>query len=126
MPPRDLKRLAPSAYTVAIICPLEVEMSAARFMLDEEHHRPSTAQGDKSIYIAGEIQGHKVVIASRPLNYKGTAPVATVASYMEHMFPSITLRLLLGIGGGVPSEEADVRIGDVVVSSPKDTYGGVV
>ncbi|KAK2814100.1 hypothetical protein FQN50_000504 [Emmonsiellopsis sp. PD_5] len=72
------------------------------------------------------MSGHNVVIASLPMNYKGTAPVATVASHMEHTFPSITLRLLVGIGGGVPTEEVNVRLGDIVVSSPKDTHGGVV
>jgi nucleoside phosphorylase len=33
---------------------------------------------------------------------------------------------MVGIGGGVPSAEADVRLGDVVVSQPHQTFGGVV
>ena len=33
---------------------------------------------------------------------------------------------MVGIGGGVPSEEADIRLGDVVVSRPQKTHGGVV
>jgi nucleoside phosphorylase len=33
---------------------------------------------------------------------------------------------MVGIGGGVPSEEADVRLGDVVVGLPDKTHGGVV
>lgn len=32
---------------------------------------------------------------------------------------------MVGIGGGVPNE-ADVRLGDVVVSNPQSVYGGVV
>jgi nucleoside phosphorylase len=33
---------------------------------------------------------------------------------------------MVGIGGGVPSEEVDIRLGDVVVSQPVQTFGGVV
>jgi hypothetical protein len=33
---------------------------------------------------------------------------------------------MVGIGGGVLSEEADIRLGDVVVSRPHKVHGGVV
>lgn len=33
---------------------------------------------------------------------------------------------MVGIGGGVPSNIADIRLGDVVVSKPTGIYGGVV
>jgi nucleoside phosphorylase len=33
---------------------------------------------------------------------------------------------MVGIGGGVPSEEADLRLGDVVVSKPHKVHGGAV
>ena len=33
---------------------------------------------------------------------------------------------MVGIGGGVPSEEADIRLGDVVVSTPNKAHSGVV
>lgn len=33
---------------------------------------------------------------------------------------------MVGIGGGVPSEENDVHLGDVVVSQPGDKSGGVI
>ncbi|KAL3445802.1 hypothetical protein BJX65DRAFT_280401 [Aspergillus insuetus] len=126
MPAEGRKKLKPYDYTVGIICCLTVERTALKFMLDEEHDRPSKLPGDKSIYTAGTIHGHNVVIASLPLGYTGTTPVATVAQCMEHSFPSLKLRLLVGIGGGVPSDEVDIRLGDVVVSAPKNTYGGVV
>jgi len=44
-------------------------------------------------------------------------------------FLSIRFRLLVGIGGGVPDEEEDgndIRLGDVVVSKPPASFGGVV
>jgi nucleoside phosphorylase len=33
---------------------------------------------------------------------------------------------MVGIGGGVPSEETDIRLGDIVVSKPTSTSAGVV
>lgn len=32
---------------------------------------------------------------------------------------------MVGIGGGVPSEKNDIRLGDIVVSAPRDGEGGV-
>jgi nucleoside phosphorylase len=45
---------------------------------------------------------------------------------MLFTFQSIRFYLLVGIGGGVPNELADIRLGDVVVSNPTATFGGVV
>jgi nucleoside phosphorylase len=33
---------------------------------------------------------------------------------------------MVGVGGGVPTKDADIRLGDVVVSTPTGTSGGVV
>jgi nucleoside phosphorylase len=41
-------------------------------------------------------------------------------------FTSLRFGLMVGIGGGVPSKYADIRLGDVVVSMPTTTSGGVV
>ena len=49
-----------------------------------------------------------------------------VAKDMARTFLSIELRLMVGIGGGVPSEKNDIRLGDVVVSMPDGQHGGVV
>ncbi|RAH82832.1 hypothetical protein BO86DRAFT_427645 [Aspergillus japonicus CBS 114.51] len=45
---------------------------------------------------------------------------------MRATFQNIQLGLMVGIGGGVPSVDADIRLGDVVVSKPADIYGGVI
>ncbi|KAF4871532.1 hypothetical protein CGCSCA1_v009322 [Colletotrichum siamense] len=45
---------------------------------------------------------------------------------MLRTFPSIRFGLMVGIGGGVPRKGSDVRLGDVVVSSPTGQFGGVV
>lgn len=120
------KRLDHDAYTVAWLCPLEVEMSAARYLLDEEHQRLHAAAGDRNQYVLGQVNGHNVVIASLSAGYQGTVSAATVAIHLSRTFPSVRLRLLVGIGGGVPSKKNDVRLGDVVVGIPTDIYGGVV
>ncbi|PWY64383.1 purine and uridine phosphorylase [Aspergillus eucalypticola CBS 122712] len=51
---------------------------------------------------------------------------ATVAIQMRSAFPSIRFGLMGGIGGGVPSPEHDIRLGDVVVGRPDNQCGGVV
>ncbi|KAF2996229.1 hypothetical protein E8E13_003063 [Curvularia kusanoi] len=45
---------------------------------------------------------------------------------MQSAFTHVRFGLMVGIGGGVPNEESDIRLGDVVVSSPHETHGGVV
>src|SRR5271170_7162718 len=96
------RRLNHGAYTVALICPLEVEMSAARYMLDEEHERLPKDKHDTNSYILGRLSGHNVVIVSLPEGSQGNVSAATVAIHLAGTFPAIELRLLVGIGGGVP------------------------
>jgi ankyrin repeat protein/nucleoside phosphorylase len=45
---------------------------------------------------------------------------------MHSTFPSLKFALMVGIGGGVPSTSTDVRVGDVVVSTPSNTSSGVI
>jgi hypothetical protein len=45
---------------------------------------------------------------------------------MKATFPAIRFGLMVGIGGGVPSKEVDIRLGDIVVSQPGKGHGGVV
>ncbi|EAT91541.2 hypothetical protein SNOG_00046 [Parastagonospora nodorum SN15] len=45
---------------------------------------------------------------------------------MRATFKAIRFGLMVGIGGGVPSAEADIRLGDVVVSQPHKMHDGVV
>ncbi|KAF7166276.1 hypothetical protein CNMCM5623_000033 [Aspergillus felis] len=120
------KRLSHDAYTVALLTPLEVELSPMRYMLDEEHQPLPSARGDPNNYVLGRLCQHNVVIASLPAGYQGTISAAVVARDLARTFPSVTLRLLVGIGGGVPSDNTDIRLGDVVVSVPSGTQGGVV
>jgi hypothetical protein len=94
-------------------------------MLDEEHdilHQ----EDDTTIYTLGSIGEHNVVVACLPDGQTGTTSAAAVAMKMKSAFKSIRFGLIVGIGDGVPSEAADIRLGDVVISRPDKTRGGVV
>lgn len=56
----------------------------------------------------------------------GVGSAAAVAAQMKSTFPSIQFGLMVGVGGGVPSTDNDIRLGDVVVSRPDKGHGGVV
>jgi nucleoside phosphorylase len=113
-------------YTVGWVCALPVELAAAQEMLDEEHNPPQSDAHDTNIYTCGRVGEHNVVIACLPEGQPGTHSAAAVAVQMKSAFTSTRFGLMVGIGGGVPSEEADVRLGDVVVSKPHKVHGGVV
>jgi nucleoside phosphorylase len=112
-------------YSVGWVCALPVELAAAQVMLDEEHQNGQDPN-DTNLYTLGRIGGHNVVIACLPAGRVGTNSAAVVAMQMKSAFPSIRFGLMVGIGGGVPSEEVDMRLGDVVVSQPHMGHGGVV
>jgi nucleoside phosphorylase len=95
-------------------------------MLDEEHDAPECDAHDTNIYTCGRIGEHNVVIACLPEGQMGTNPAAAVAVQMKSTFSSTRFGLMVGIGGGIPSGEADIRLGDVVVSKPHKVHGGVV
>ncbi|KAF5973206.1 vegetative incompatibility het-e-1 [Fusarium coicis] len=114
-------------YTVGWVCALPLEMAAARGMLDLIHPDLSHQDpGDHNSYILGEIRGHNIVIACLPAGNYGTNPAATVAKDLLRTFKSIRFGLMVGIGGGAPSTQHDIRLGDVVISQPSGTLGGVV
>ncbi|KEQ62470.1 ankyrin repeat protein [Aureobasidium melanogenum CBS 110374] len=114
-------------YTVGWVCALPTETTAAQAMLDETYPAlPSTNAHNSNVYIFGSVCNHKVVIATLPSDSYGTTSAATTANEMLRDFPGIRFGLLVGIGGGIPSEENDIRLGDVVVSKPQGTIGGVV
>jgi hypothetical protein len=113
-------------YAVGWICALSTELSAAMVMLDEEHPSLKRHPRDNNIYTLGRIGEHNVVIACLPEGQMGIASAATVASGMQRSFGGIRFGLMVGIGGGVWSEEHDIRLGDVVVSTPGKHDGGVI
>lgn len=116
----------PQDYTVGWICALTIESVAAQAFLDEEHEGPrAVAQTDNNNYALGRIGNHNIVIAVLPDGEYGTAVAAAVARDMLGSFPNIRIGLLVGIGGGAPSPNHDIRLGDIVVSSRDGGEGGV-
>jgi nucleoside phosphorylase len=122
------RRLRRDEYTVGWVCALPIELAAAQEMLDEEHHdlERDPADNNENLYALGSIGGHNVAIVCLPAGRIGNNPAAVVATQLRATFKAIRFGLMVGIGGGVPSAEADVRLGDVVVSQPHQTFGGVV
>lgn len=107
------RQLCLEDYTVGWICALPVELAAAKALLDEKHE--TVSPNDENVYCMGSIAGHI-----------GTNPALHVATQMRAAFKEIRFGLMVGIGGGVPSAEADIRLGDVVVSQPQQQFGGVM
>ena len=120
------RRLAKQDYTIGWICPLSIELAAAKAVLDEEHDGLEYQDAsDGNVYTLGSIQKHNIVIASLSGQY-GVGSAAAVAQDMLRTFDSLRFGLLVGVGGGIPSSRNDIRLGDVVVSHPSGTNGGVV
>ncbi|KAE8410190.1 nucleoside phosphorylase domain-containing protein [Aspergillus pseudocaelatus] len=113
-------------YTVGWICALPVETAAAELMLDEIHPPLPHLPKDQNTYIFGRIGKHNVVIASLPTGAYGNTSAATVGMQLLSSFHAIRFGLMVGIGGGVPSSNADIRLGDIVVSQPMGTSGGLI
>ena len=116
----------PQNYTVGWICAISTEYVAAQTFLDEKHDGPEyVSTNDNNDYTLGRVGKHNVVIAVAPDGEYGTQSAATVARDMMHTFPNVRIGLLVGIAGGVPSPKHDIRLGDIVVSAPRNGKGGV-
>ncbi|KAI1364127.1 hypothetical protein F5Y08DRAFT_353825 [Xylaria arbuscula] len=107
-----------STYTVGIVCALPKEGTAMKEMFNEIHSQNGN-------YVLGCIGKHNVALVYLSGQY-GTTTAATAAKELGNHFRSITFGLLVGIAGGCPSEENDIRLGDVVVSSPTGAHPGVI
>ncbi|KAJ0415293.1 hypothetical protein BJY00DRAFT_327116 [Aspergillus carlsbadensis] len=93
--------MASDDYTIGWICALPIEKVAARAMLDDIHHTAFIrAASDQNSYTLGRIGPHNIVVASLPSGIYGE----TQRRLRSH----------------------DIRLGDVVVSRPEGTLGGVV
>jgi nucleoside phosphorylase len=116
----------PQNYTVGWICAIETEYTAAQTFFDNEHGSPGhLSRYDTNHYTLGDIKGHNVVMAVLPDGEYGTSSAASVIANLLIGFPNIKVGLMVGIGGGAPTRTDDVRLGDIVVSSPRDGSPGV-
>ena len=95
-------------------------------MLDEQDHALAQEISQPTLYTFGRISEHNVVLVCLPAGQTGTSSAAAIAGQMVSKFTSMRYILLVGIGGGVPTTETDIRLGDVVACHPENEYGGVV
>ncbi|CEJ93571.1 hypothetical protein VHEMI09149 [[Torrubiella] hemipterigena] len=119
-------RLDHGAYTVGWICALPKELTAAIAMLDIIHESLPQPSSDSNNYSLGSIAASNIAIAVLPHGDIGTHPATAVVTRMQSTFPNLKMGLMVGIGGGVPSTENDIRLGDIVVSIPAHGFGGVI
>ncbi|KFA81275.1 hypothetical protein S40288_04869 [Stachybotrys chartarum IBT 40288] len=115
-------------FTIGWISPLPLEMEVARLVLDEEYPQEEV-QYQNAFYLGGRIGKHEVVIGVQ--RKMGLSQAAILAEKMRTGFPNIKYFLLVGIAGGVPrygsaGASAEIVLGDVIVSSPRGNYGGVI
>jgi nucleoside phosphorylase len=119
-------------YTVAWIAPLEIEAQAAWYMLDNEHKGSfGMGRGDDYVYMAGDINGHNVIIATFPAGHDyGVGSAAALASQVKKSFPNLWFGLLVGVAAGLPNlsrvPPRDIRLGDVLVGVGEGESAGLV
>ncbi|KAI1060008.1 hypothetical protein LB506_012617 [Fusarium annulatum] len=114
-------KVQPENYSVGWICALDIELTAAECMLDASHGNCDQDTHDSNTYILGSIGEHNIVLACLPDGGAGNNNAAIVATHLRRTFPSITLMLMVGIGGGVPGPH-NPRLGDVVIGNEVIQY----
>jgi nucleoside phosphorylase len=115
-------------FQIGWICALPIEAAAAKEMLDEDFGMIEEQDAaDTNSYRMGRIGKHHVVIACLPGGQYGACAATTVANNMVRTFSkSLRIGLMVGFGGGIPSTDHDIRLGDIVISCPTGSCGGVV
>ncbi|XRM40008.1 hypothetical protein ABZX51_003332 [Aspergillus tubingensis] len=104
-------------YEVGIVCALSKELLAVRALFDSTHPDLEKDRNDPNCYCLGRMKGFNVVAAGLPHDDYGTNSATNVASHLIRTFPRVKFCLVVGIGGGVPSANRDIRLGDVVVGT---------
>ena len=122
-PPRP--QLRHEDYTIGWLCAMPIEQTVALHVLDEVHQDLPLSSRDTNIYHLGRVGQLNVVLVTLPTISIGIQSEAAITQ-MIGSFPNIRFGLTVGIGGGVPSVEADIRLGDVVVSQPDHGHSGFV
>ncbi|KAM3436727.1 hypothetical protein MY4824_004148 [Beauveria thailandica] len=127
-------------YSIVWIAAIQVELTAASAMLDEEHKPPrdfNQNESDENKYIWGRIDKHNIVVAFLPAGSPGSNSAATTVARFRSSLPHIKFGVLVGIAGAIPrtavlgdklciDKKRDVRLGDVVVGNPRGDTPGVV
>ncbi|KAJ4165666.1 hypothetical protein LMH87_007289 [Akanthomyces muscarius] len=120
--------LDPSDYTVLWLAPLEIELQAARLMLDE-HHGTEFPEAKNCIFHAGRMCGYNVIIAHVLDRSYGVAWAASVIGEAT-IFKNIQFSLLVGVAAGLPNPARkppiDIRLGDVLVARVEGNDAAII
>lgn len=101
--------------TVAVICPLSIEMGAVLAVFDKP---PSLEHGsDNKAYYSGIISGHSTVAVCLPNRNVGVVQASRRGDWLQREFPSLQHRFLVGVAGGIPDKNIDIRLGDIVIGT---------
>ncbi len=106
---RSRPKLSHDEYTVGWVAHSTSKPAAAQAMLDEVHESLQSAVRQQRVHSRGRTGQHNVVIACLPTDGYGANHAAAVGSNMDGSFPSIRVRLMVGIGGGAPGK-LDLRL----------------
>jgi hypothetical protein len=77
-------------------------------------------------YTLGSIGKHNVVIACLLSEKYGIASATTVAMQLLFSFHSICFNLMIEIKKEIPNNDADIRLGDIVISNLTNTREAVM
>ncbi|OAT12082.1 pfs domain-containing protein, variant [Blastomyces gilchristii SLH14081] len=114
-------------FHIGWICALPIEAAAARMMLDKDFGVLGEQDPrDSNVYRLGTIGKHNVVIACLPAGQIGPVIAATVVNNMVRTFSTLEFGIMVGIGGGIPSADHDIRLGDIVIGCSFDDSRVVV
>ena len=85
----------------------------------------SVSPNNNNNYILGKVGKHNVVITVLPNGEYSISTAASVIRDMLHSFPNVRIGLMVGISSSALSLRHNVRLGDIIVSSPRDRNGGI-
>jgi nucleoside phosphorylase len=120
------RKLSNKDYTISLICAITTKYVAAQAFLNATHDLLETVPpNNNNIYKLGEIGKHNVVIAVLLKGRYSTTSATSVVKDMLCTFPYIRFSLIVGISGGALSSKHDIRLGDIVVSTPYNKKGGL-
>ncbi|KAI0410232.1 purine and uridine phosphorylase [Xylaria grammica] len=107
-------------YRIVWLCTHIAAFERARSFMDEIY--PQSTPGPH-LYCCARIGHHKLVVflpQKVPPDKHGPLLRSPIQRLVQ-LFPKVKLFLAVGVGGGAPSQQNDIRLGDVVVGLAKDT-----
>lgn len=86
-------------------------------MLDTKHKALPIAPGDTNTYILRTIREHNIIIGC--INEAGRLHTYIITRNLTESFQKVQYILMVGIGGGILSNDYQIWLGNIVVSKPK-------